>query len=64
MAAPALWPAPAALAQAEAEVRSSIEQLDRLVKDRIIATAVIQEILGRALGPEGRSLIPEPPASS
>jgi hypothetical protein len=35
-----------------------------LLKDRIIATAVIQEILGRALGPEGRSLIPEPPASS
>ncbi len=31
-----------------------------LLKDRILATAVIQQILGRALGPEGRSLIPEP----
>ena len=30
-----------------------------LLKDRIIAAAVIQEILGRPLGPEGRSLIPE-----
>jgi hypothetical protein len=29
-----------------------------LVKDPIIATSVIQEILGRPLGPEGRSLIP------
>jgi hypothetical protein len=35
-----------------------------LLTDRIIAAAVIQEILGRALGPEGRSLIPEPPARS
>jgi hypothetical protein len=35
-----------------------------LLRDRIIATAVIQEILGRALGPKGRSLIPEPPATS
>ena len=31
-------PAPAGLAQAEADVRGSIEQLDRLVQDRIIAT--------------------------
>ncbi len=31
-------PAPAGLAQAEAEVRGSIEQLDRLVQNRIIAT--------------------------
>ncbi|MGH8871560.1 MAG: hypothetical protein ACRDWS_06270 [Acidimicrobiia bacterium] len=30
-----------------------------LVKDPILALAVIQQILGRALGPEGRSLIPE-----
>ena len=30
-----------------------------LVTDSILALAVIQEILGRALGPEGRSLIPE-----
>jgi hypothetical protein len=29
-----------------------------LVKDPIIATSVIQEILGRPLGPEGRRLIP------
>ncbi|MEN8113822.1 MAG: hypothetical protein ABFS21_05490 [Actinomycetota bacterium] len=29
-----------------------------LVEDPIIATSVIQEILGRPLGPEGRSLIP------
>ena len=29
-----------------------------LVTDPIIATSVIQEILGRPLGPEGRSLIP------
>ncbi len=29
-----------------------------LVDDPIIATSVIQEILGRPLGPEGRSLIP------
>lgn len=28
-----------------------------LVKDPILAAALIQEILGRALGPEGRSLI-------
>jgi hypothetical protein len=32
-----------------------------LLADRIIAAAVIQEILGRPLGPEGRALIPEPP---
>jgi two-component system sensor histidine kinase TorS len=31
-------PAPAGLAQAEADVRGSIEQLDRLVQNRIIAT--------------------------
>jgi hypothetical protein len=35
-----------------------------LLDDRILAAAVIQEILGRPLGPEGRSLIPEPPAGS
>jgi hypothetical protein len=29
-----------------------------LVTDPILALAVIQQILGRALGPEGRSLIP------
>ena len=29
-----------------------------LVEDPIIATSVIQEIIGRPLGPEGRSLIP------
>ena len=29
-----------------------------LVQDSILALAVIQQILGRALGPEGRSLIP------
>jgi len=29
-----------------------------LVGDPIVATSVIQEILGRPLGPEGRSLIP------
>jgi hypothetical protein len=29
-----------------------------LVNDPIVATSVIQEILGRPLGPEGRSLIP------
>jgi hypothetical protein len=34
-----------------------------LVKDPILALAVIQQILGRALGPEGRSLIPAPTAS-
>lgn len=31
-----------------------------LVADPIIATSVIQEILGRPLGPEGRGLIPTP----
>lgn len=30
-----------------------------LVDDPILALAIIQQILGRALGPEGRSLIPE-----
>lgn len=35
-----------------------------LLDDRILAAAVIQEILGRPLGPEGRKLIPEPPAGS
>lgn len=30
-----------------------------LLADPILALAVIQQILGRALGPEGRSLIPE-----
>lgn len=35
-----------------------------LLRDRILAAAVIQEILGRPLGPEGRSLIPEPAAGS
>jgi len=34
-----------------------------LVKDPILALAVIQQILGRALGPEGRSLIPAATAS-
>lgn len=34
-----------------------------LLADRILAAAVIQEILGRPLGPEGRALIPEPPAT-
>ncbi len=29
-----------------------------LVKDPVIATSVIQEITGRALGPEGRRFIP------
>lgn len=33
-----------------------------LLDDPILALAVIQQILGRALGPEGRSLIPEPSA--
>lgn len=32
-----------------------------LLSDRILAAAIIQEIVGRPLGPEGRSLIPEPP---
>lgn len=31
-----------------------------LLSDRILAAAVIQEILGRPLDPEGRALIPEP----
>jgi hypothetical protein len=35
-----------------------------LLKDRIIAAAVIQEILGRPLGPQGRALIPEPPVGA
>ena len=30
-----------------------------LIDDPIVATSVIQEIAGRALGPEGRRLIPE-----
>ncbi|MCI0424979.1 MAG: hypothetical protein L0Z49_03320 [Actinobacteria bacterium] len=34
-----------------------------LVKDPILALAVIQQILGRALGPEGRALIPVANAS-
>jgi hypothetical protein len=34
-----------------------------LVKDPILALAVIQQILGRALGPEGRSLVPASAAS-
>lgn len=34
-----------------------------MVKDPILALAVIQQILGRALGPEGRSLIPESASS-
>ncbi len=29
-----------------------------LVKEPIVATSVIQEIVGRAIGPEGRRLIP------
>lgn len=29
-----------------------------LVRDPIVATSVIQEIVGRAIGPEGRKLIP------
>ncbi len=33
-----------------------------MVEDPILALAVIQQILGRALGPEGRSLIPAPAA--
>lgn len=33
----------------------------RLVENPILALAVIQQILGRALGPEGRSLIPSTP---
>lgn len=31
-----------------------------LLTDPVMATAVIQEIVGRPLGPEGRSLIPDP----
>jgi hypothetical protein len=31
------------------------------LNDRVLAAAVIQEILGRPLGPEGRALLPEPP---
>jgi hypothetical protein len=34
-----------------------------LIKDPILALAVIQQILGRALGPEGRSLVPASAAS-
>jgi hypothetical protein len=34
-----------------------------LVNDPILALAVIQQILGRALGPEGRSLVPASAAS-
>lgn len=34
----------------------------KLLDDRILAAAIIQEILGRPLGPEGRALIPEPRA--
>lgn len=34
-----------------------------MVDDPILALALIQQILGRALGPEGRSLIPEASAS-
>jgi hypothetical protein len=30
-----------------------------LVEDPIVATSVIQEIIGRAMGPEGRRLIPQ-----
>ena len=30
-----------------------------LVEDPIMATSVIQEIIGRAIGPEGRRLIPQ-----
>ncbi len=30
------------------------------VKEPIVATSVIQEIAGKALGPEGRSMIPNP----
>lgn len=29
-----------------------------LIEDQIVAAAVIQEIIGRPLGPEGRALIP------
>jgi hypothetical protein len=30
-----------------------------LIDDPIVATSVIQEIAGRAIGPEGRRLIPQ-----
>ncbi|MCX7286818.1 MAG: ATP-binding protein [Rhodobacterales bacterium] len=43
-------PAPAGLAQAEADVRSSIEQLDRLVQNRIIATEAQSARLQAGLG--------------
>ncbi len=43
-------PAPAGLAQAEADVRSSIEQLDRLVQNRIIATEAQAARLQAGLG--------------
>lgn len=33
-----------------------------LVSDPVLAVAVIQEILGRALGPDGRALVPPDPA--
>jgi hypothetical protein len=33
-----------------------------LLNDPILAQAVIQEILGRPLGPEGRALVPQPPS--
>lgn len=35
-----------------------------LLDDRILAAAIIQEILGRPLGPEGRALIPGPAGDS
>ena len=35
-----------------------------LLDDRILAAAIIQEILGRPLGPQGRALIPQPAADS
>lgn len=35
-----------------------------LVTDRILAAAVIQEILGRPLGPKARALLPEAPSVS
>lgn len=34
-----------------------------LVNDRILASAVIQEILGRPLGPKARALLPDPAGS-
>ena len=42
-------PAPAGLAEAEAEVRASIEQLDRLVQTRIIATEAQSKRLAAGL---------------